>query len=86
MSIRSVNKTEMAEFSYNVKQKLIYKWGFHINKIMIRNCGCCGECGHFNTKKAPCPNKELIKKEKERKRLEKEEKKKIAAAECWGDS
>jgi hypothetical protein len=74
----------MAEFSYNVKQKLIYKWGFHINKRMIRNCGCCGECGHFNRKKAPCPNKELIKKKKERKRLEKEEKKRLRPRNAGG--
>ena len=33
-----------------------------------RNCGCCGEHGHFKPK---CPNRERVQKEKERKKQEK---------------
>ena len=34
-----------------------------------RNCGCCGEHGHFNSTKSPCPNKARVQKEKERKKF-----------------
>jgi hypothetical protein len=30
-----------------------------------KKCGCCGEHGHFNRVKTPCPNKARVQKEKE---------------------
>ena len=51
---------------------------------MTRNCGCCGEYGHFNQKNNPCPNEKTILEEKERKRIEKEEKKRLQPTKAGG--